>query len=77
MNTSELDQYCLATETQQNLGKLFPSKHSFTWFVRTNRTDLARSGAMIIVAGRQLFHREKLAKAILIKGVRDAIGEAL
>lgn len=51
-DSKDLSQYCLAIEAQQNLGNLFPSKHSFTWFVRTNRTDLARSGAMIIVAGR-------------------------
>ena len=76
MNTTELGQYCLATEVRQEFGNLFPSKHSFDWFVRQNRSDLARSGAMIIVAGRHMFHREKLAKAILDKGIRDAIGEA-
>lgn len=76
-DTTDLSQYRLATEVQQDLTNLFPSKHSFAWFVRTNRSDLARSGAMIMVAGRQMFHREKLAKAILTKGVRDAIGEAI
>jgi hypothetical protein len=72
---TDLSQYCLASQAQVDLENLFPSKHSFNWFVRRNKTDLARSGAMILVAGRKLFHKEKLAKAILVRGIRDAIGE--
>jgi hypothetical protein len=75
MNTTELGHYCLATEARDSLTNLFPTSNSFAWFVRQNRTDLARSGALLKVAGRQVFHREKLSRFIVDHGIKSALNE--
>jgi len=75
MNSTELSQYCLATEARDSLTNLFPTANSFTWFVRQNRAELARSGALLKVAGRQLFHRERLSRFIVDQGIKAALNE--
>jgi hypothetical protein len=55
---------------QETLGH-FPTLDSLRWFIRRNRDQLAESGALIMVAGRQKLH-PGLAEVVVKEAGRQA-----
>jgi hypothetical protein len=51
---------------------LFPSQSSFDWFVRRNRDDLVKSGALLRPTGRWLVSPAAFDEAVLAIGARRA-----
>jgi len=60
-----LAEYADLQDVRKSIGR-FPTDDSFRWFLRINRQRLVDSGAMILVAGRQMFHPE-LVKQIIVE----------
>lgn len=52
--------------------QLFPSRDSFNWFVRKNRDELVKGGAMIRPTGRWLINPTAFDDVILAIGARRA-----
>ena len=53
--------------------QLFPSAESFSWFVRKNRDELVRTGALTRPTGRWLVQPEAFDQAVATIGARRAI----
>lgn len=55
---------------------LFPSAESFAWFVRKNRDELARAGALLKPNGRWLVQPDAFDSAVMAIGARRAVGRS-
>ncbi len=51
---------------------LFPSPHSFAWFVRQNRQALIKAGALCMVGGRKMIDPSRIGEVIHAAGVKAA-----
>lgn len=51
---------------------LFPSQASFDWFVRKNRGELVKAGALVIPTGRWLVQADAFDQAVQSIGQRRA-----
>jgi hypothetical protein len=60
-----LAEYLDPPEVQAALKTHYSTKQSFAWFMRRNRTRLAESGALIIVAGRMKLHPALTEQVVL------------
>ena len=52
----------------------FPTLDSLRWFIRRNRDQLANTGALILVAGRQKLHPGLTEEVVVEVGRRAALG---
>ncbi|MBX3633943.1 MAG: hypothetical protein KF683_00865 [Rubrivivax sp.] len=51
---------------------VFPSDESLRWFIRANRDDLVRRGALVMPTGRKMVSPEPFDRAVLEIGSRHA-----
>ena len=54
------------------LPHIFPAKASGDWFVRQNKAELVRAGALVMLAGRWMASPQKFDAAVLQIGMRAA-----
>ena len=50
---------------------IFPSEASLLWFIRKNKTVLAKAGAILKPAGRLMINQDKFDNAVLNIGILD------
>lgn len=67
-----LDQVCELSDYRASNAQLFRSEQSLKWFVRQNKADLVRHGALILHAGRWLACRAAFDSFVLQQAQRDA-----
>jgi len=72
---SQTTAYVPLRDMQDEAKTFFPSEHSFRWFIRNHRENLAKAGAMIQVANRLLFKPEAFV-AYVIKDGAERVGGA-
>jgi hypothetical protein len=51
---------------------IFPSQGSLDWFLRTHRSKLARTGALLMLAGRWFVAPEEFDAYVLTVGAANA-----
>lgn len=54
--------------------QLYPSEHSFRWFLRRNRAELVAAGAIICPTGCWLVRPQEFDQAVIEIGQRRARG---
>lgn len=54
-------------EYREPRGNIFPSEGSLAWFIRKNRPELVRAGALVRIGG-QVFVNEPKFDAVLLDG---------
>ena len=68
----EVDDLCPFSEYVAKRPIFFPSPSSAEWTVRKHKDELARCGALLIVAGRRIVNGRKFDDAIVSIGQREA-----
>ncbi|MEJ8821446.1 hypothetical protein WKW80_05260 [Variovorax humicola] len=58
---------------QQCTSHIFPGCQSIRWYVRQHRDALARSGALLTIAGRLWVHAPKFDRCVLEIGAGGAV----
>ena len=67
-----LDEFVSLDSMFADVESTFSTLDSLRWFVRRNRDDLVRRGALIIVAGRMRFHPALFQRATVEIGQKAA-----
>ena len=63
-------------DMQAEAQSLFPSINSFRWYIRHHRDELAKAGAMILVANRLLFKPDAFIGYVIKDGAARVGGAA-
>ena len=72
LRASSLKYLVTPNEYQAANENVFPSTHSFGWFVRKHRVELVEAGALIDVTGRPMVDPQPMDSAVLKIGSRRA-----
>jgi hypothetical protein len=70
--THEIAGLITPAQYQSGRSNIFKSEASLTWFVRHHRNELAQSGALLVIAGRNMLHAERTDAVVLAVGKRAA-----
>lgn len=60
------------SEYREARSHCFPSQNAFDWFVRCNRTEVLKSGALLKIAGRKMVDPSKMDEVVLNLAKRAA-----
>jgi len=69
-STNPLDELRSRGEMLVVVERQLPSEQSFNWFVRANREELVRRGAIVEIAGRHWYHSARFIETMLAIGAQ-------